>query len=860
MAPGVAKTFIKNLVTVLEIKYPTGNRSINGLLTTDEIKEELKEYRNRHRLILDSLDKVEWLLCEKYTKKLTRTEAQEVIETTMHMTEKDVHQSMEAVIHNLNTMHSRAGSQIPFSSFNYGTDTSEEGRMVIKYLLKATDEGLGNGETPIFPVQIFKVKEGVNYNPEDKNYDLYRMSMKVSAKRMYPNYAFIDAPFNKQYYEPNNINTEVSYMGCVDGREVVTYKLNGKLYVESIRRMFNRISGKTLNINEIKETMYIDTSKYDVEIYDSNKGNFVKNLKVIVNPNRNNWKLLKLSNGRSLIATDDHPLPIVGMGRTYVRDMTVGDMVPITLDQYSEEYEKPNTSVDVAWLFGIMLCSASYDKDVTIRLKIDRKDILKKIKSAISEIGFSATFTNVDVKEQDNENKEMYVDISIECGAKLKQFTEYLQSLFGGKQKQERQIPSSVFSWPMEYKKAFLKGMTDSEEHEVNKDSINKEVELQQKALMRAIEFKGKDNIEYATITSIEDIDFKEPSFDVETESDRFDISGILSHNCRTRVMGNIHDKSREITTSRGNLSFTSINLPRIAIKANNRVKGAGNIEKFYELLDEKLELVKRQLYERYKTQCRKHPRNYPFLMGQGIWLDSDKLGPDDDISEVLKHGTLGIGFIGLAETLTMLIGEHHGESERAQELGLEIVRHMRQKIDEYAEETQMNYSLLATPAEGLSGRFIRVDKRLYGEIPGVTDKAYYTNSTHIPVYFNIGAFEKIELEAPYHDLCNGGHICYIELNGDPLKNIDAFESVLRCMHDEGVGYGAINHPVDMDPVCGYIGIIDDVCPRCGRKDGEPMTQEMWDKLKGINKSVNVRTCGACGDIFEEMDRTPNHL
>ncbi len=411
-------------------------------------------------------------------------------------TEKATFQAMEGLIHNLNTMHSRAGAQIPFSSLNYGTDTSPEGRLVIRSILLATENGLGKGETPIFPIQIFKVKEGINYNPEDTNYDLFKLACRVSAKRLFPNFSFLDAPFNAQYYKENNPATEVAYMGC------------------------------------------------------------------------------------------------------------------------------------------------------------------------------------------------------------------------------------------------------------------------------------------------------------------------------RTRVMANAQGRP-EITYGRGNLSFTSVNLPRIAIEAQ------GNVEWFFSQLDRKVDLVFRQLLDRMKIQCNKKVKNYPFLMGQGIWLDADKLDPDDNLKEVLKHGTLTVGFIGLAEALVALCGKHHGQSEQAQQLGLRIVRFMRDKADAMTDKTGLNFSLIATPAEGLSGRFVRMDRQRYGSIPGVTDRDYYTNSFHVPVYYDIPAFDKIQLEGPYHALTNGGHITYIELDGDPSKNLDAYEAVVRCMKENGIGYGAINHPVDRDPVCGYNGIIDDVCPGCGRSEGD---------------------------------------
>ena len=418
------------------------------------------------------------------------------------------YQAMEALIHNLNTMNSRAGAQVPFSSINYGTDTSPEARMAIRNLLLATDAGLGDGETPIFPVQIFKVKEGVNFNPGDPNYDLFRLAIKTSAKRLFPNFSFLDAPFNLQYYKPGDYNTEVAYMGC------------------------------------------------------------------------------------------------------------------------------------------------------------------------------------------------------------------------------------------------------------------------------------------------------------------------------RTRVMGNVYDPDREVTCGRGNLSFTSINLPRIAIEAK------GDLNAFFRMLDDRMDLVVRQLLHRFQIQCGKKVYNYPFLMGQGVWIDSDKLGPDESVEEVLRHGTLSVGFIGLAETLKALTGKHHGESEESQKLGLKIIGHMRDRMDEESRKRRLNFTLLATPAEGLSGRFLRMDQKKYGKLPGITDRDYYTNSFHVPVYYPISAFKKIELEAPYHALTNAGHISYVELDGDVCRNLDAFESVVRWMKQCGVGYGSVNHPVDRDPVCGYTGVIGDVCPRCGRREGEGVSVEKLRELR----------------------------
>lgn len=504
MAPGVAKTYRKQYYKALGYYF---NAMLDMKLEDASLLCKKIEQSLPIKISMSTADKFGKLLVDFLPKHQREHNYQEINEQTTQMAHKfaintawnetnaATYQAMEAFIHNLNTMNSRAGAQVPFSSINYGTDTSPEGRMAMRNLLLATDAGLGDGETPIFPVQIFKVKEGVNYEKDDPNYDLFRLAMKTSAKRLFPNFSFLDAPFNKKYYKPNDYNSEVAYMGC------------------------------------------------------------------------------------------------------------------------------------------------------------------------------------------------------------------------------------------------------------------------------------------------------------------------------RTRVMGNVYDPSREVTCGRGNLSFTSINLPRLAIEAK------GDINKFYKSLDDMIDLVIRQLLHRFKIQCAKIGKNYPFLMGQNIWLDSDNIGEYDTVSEVLRHGTLTVGFIGLAETLKALIDKHHGESAEAQKLGLAIIGHMRKRMDDEAQKTKLNFSLIATPAEGLSGRFVKIDRKIYGSIPGVTDREYYTNSFHIPVYYPISAYKKIQLEAPYHNLTNGGHISYIEMDGDPTKNLTAFEAIIRCMHDNGIGYGSVNHPVDRDPVCGYTGIINGVCPKCGRSE-----------------------------------------
>lgn len=453
-------------------------------------------------------------------------------EYALKKTIRDTYQAMEGLIHNLNTMHSRAGAQVPFSSINYGMDTRWEGRLAVEQLLLATEAGLGNGETPIFPIQIFRVKEGVNYNPGDPNYDLFKLAIKVSAKRLFPNFSFIDAPFNLQYYKPGHPETEVAYMGC------------------------------------------------------------------------------------------------------------------------------------------------------------------------------------------------------------------------------------------------------------------------------------------------------------------------------RTRVMGNVCGE--ETAPGRGNLSFTSINLPRLAIEAE------GDKEYFYERLDRTLMIVRKQLLDRYQVQCSRTARNFPFLMGEGVWRGSETLKAEDPVGKVLDEGTLSIGFIGLAETLKALCGAHHGESEEAQALGLKIVGYIRDFCDRSSKEYGLNFTCLATPAESLSGRFVRMDREKYGVIEGVTDREYYTNSFHVPVYFPISAFKKIQIEAPYHALTNAGHISYVEMDGDASQNLKAFEKIVRCMKESGIGYGSINHPVDRDPVCGYNGIIGDTCPGCGRKETPDQPFERVRRITGYL----VGTLDKWNDAkrAEERDRVKHNV
>lgn len=457
-----------------------------------------------------------------------------VKQQAINMTVNRVHQSMEAFIHNMNTIHSRGGNQVVFSSINYGTDTSAEGRCIIRELLRSTYKGVGNGSTAIFPIQIWKKKRGVNYLPEDPNYDLYKFACEVTAKRFFPNFLNLDATFNQ--------NEE--------------------------------------------------------------------------------WK------------ADD----------------------------------------------------------------------------------------------------------------------------------------------PKRYM------------HEV------------------------------ATM------------------------------GCRTRVYENRFGKKQSV--GRGNLSFSTINLPGIALSVKDETTSEIRFAKFLDKLDEAIEITGQQLYERYEFQCTAMAKQFPLLMS-GMWLDSENLKPGEEVRPVLKHGTLGVGFIGLAECLIALFGQHHGESEQMQTLGLYIISYMRDKVNLLSEKYNLNYSVLATPAEGLSGKFTKMDRVKYGVVEGVTDKDYYTNSNHIPVYYKCSAAHKAKIEAPYHDLTRGGHIFYVEMDGDATHNVEAIMDVVALIDKHNIGYGSINHNRNRCLHCGYEDATDNLkeCPHCGSTEIDKLqritgylvgTTDRWNsgKLAELNDRV----------------------
>lgn len=833
LAPYVAKSYITEVINHIEDIFEEFDENKEPLV---EFKQKMQDFAKEHKDLIMSAEGHEFveegirrLLPNVSTHKVDR-----VFKKVLISVDKLTYQAMEAVVHNLNTMQSRAGGQVPFSSINYGTDISQEGRMIIKNILKATEAGLGKGETPIFPVQIFKIKEGVNYNYNDPNYDLFQLAMQVSAKRLFPNFEFIDAPFNLQFYKPGRPETEIATMGCVEGQEVIAYAVDNKAYVEPFEEAYERISQWFEARAYSGVSHYIDVEGKGVKIYDGKAQAYIPVKKFIKNDRVHQWAHITLSNGRVLTATTDHPLFVMEKGRTLVSDLELGDsLIGEFAPMQGDTFRSPladNTMNAIAYAFGAM---TGYGN------KLDPVNMCKILDWRESGAMLS---DSMHTKRLIDKIAQMY---------KAYSETEIPEHKF--------RVPEEVFMSGLEVRAQFMAGMIDAcaETVTVLRDGKhitlwkiikkNKGLILQLMYLLQSINIPcevyrfedGTYQIQFAKngavtkymqstffdvteekdlpvksgLITVEKIEFfygPMDSYDVETETDMFNVSGILSHNCRTRVIGNAYDPSREIVAGRGNLSFTSINLPRLAIEAHK------DITKFYKLLDKTLDLVVGQLLDRMRIQAKKHVYNFPMLMGQGVWLDSDKLQETDTIEEVIKHGTLTVGFIGLAECLKALIGKHHGESADAQKLGLEIIGHMRKRMDDETTKRHLNFSLIGTPAEGLSGRFVRLDRQKYGVIPGVTDKEWYTNSSHIPVEYHISAAEKIRLEAPYHELENGGHICYVELDGDPSQNLSAFETIIRCMHDNGVGYGAVNHPVDRCRLCGFQGIVYESCPVCG--------------------------------------------
>ena len=789
-----------------------------------------------------------------------------IIQMAINNTVKRVHQAMEAFIHNMNTIHSRGGNQVVFSSINYGTDISPEGRCVIRELLNSTYKGVGNNSTAIFPIQIWKKKRGVSYLPEDPNYDLYKLACKVSAKRFFPNFLNLDATFNQHEKwnadDPERYKHEVATMGCADGQEVVTYKHKGRVYVDSFESMWNNMRQhfevQSQTVEGYEDGLFMDLK--DVEIQDGDK--FVNCLRIIKNPDNSNWVKITLSNGRVATVTSDHPWYVNNQEKVVItKNLHVGDQIDIVDEQPTSGLSEC-FDVDMAWFKGFILCDGCYDGQFMSTIGMDEEDILDKYCTILEDkLNVTAYIT-----ERRRGKKGNYFELKAHVSEpSVRQFIKELKREFSGIKKCNRHIPSWVFNSSKEIRIAFLAGMVDAdgyinanrERAKVQIGSTNKTLALQSMMLAQSlgvpskvyenhyckdrpeavryrVEFDAFDDlikfmacekkkekytssflpiaIKSGEIVKIEQIGYRgKTSYDVTTNSGYFTLSGIKSHNCRTRVFENRFADSTSV--SRGNLSFSTINLPGLALSVKDNEKP---IDDFIIKLDNAIEITGKQLYERYKFQCTALAKQFPLLMS-GMWVDSEKLSPNDAVEPVLKHGTLGVGFIGLAEALVVLTGKHHGESENSQELGLQIISRMRENVAKLADKYDLNFSVLATPAEGLSGKFTKKDKKIYGIIDGVTDKDYYTNSNHVPVSYKCSATHKAKVEGPYHEMTRGGHIFYVELDGDATHNVEAIMDIVDLMDKYNIGYGSINHNRNRCLKCGYEDASKElkVCPNC---------------------------------------------
>jgi len=836
--------FKKNTFTIMSIDTKSGNPSakyITDCVKLDNKKKMIEITIDNNKSLTTTFDHLYLTKNKKKLEYITAEEIEEVIcplgnsyivnkviskkelpvEDTVYCLEvEDNHNFVTTA--NMVISNCRSGGQVPFSSVNFGIDTTEEGRMVSRNIMLAIDAGLGSGETSIFPIAIMKLMSGVT-DKGSPNYDLFQLSCKVSAKRLFPNWLSLDATFNKKYYK-GTPETEVATMGCVDGNEVVIWKYKDEIQVTNFITMYDYLNN-IFNVNKYsKVSEYLDCEySKDVKIWDSNVNDFVIVKKVIRNYNITNWRRITCNNGRVLELTGDHPLPVLNKGRTIVDNLQLNDKLPIISD-YTHVFSNTNESTieeeQLAWLLGIVICDGcllNSKNTIVISLGPDELDICDKVEEYSKHLLLlqdSTNYTLDDIKVKriyrERGEKGNYYDISILVPNEIK---TKIVNYFGSKLKIKRSIPNWIFTAPYRVKVNFMCGMIDAdgyinsrrENSRIQIGSTNKTLSIQQALLAESIglqakiyinyynlnnhdkiryrvEFfsiedfrkylissKKRDNIklcygkvsnsEYCEVIKIEQLpyDHFKYSYDVETESDRFDVSMSNSFNCRTRVIGNHFDPDNEITPGRGNIFFTTVNLPYLALEAKRKYDTGTYTctlyDVFMSILNETIDEVFDLSMDRFEIVANKKAKNFPFLMGQGLYIGSENLSPDDTIREVIKHGTITMGFIGLAETLVVLTGKHHGESDASQELGLKIIGHMNQRCVDECHKTGLNFSLMGSPAEGCCGRLLKLTRKEFGTIPGVTDHEYLTNSHHIPVYYPISAKKKVDIEAPYHEL-----------------------------------------------------------------------------------------------------------
>lgn len=761
LAPYVAKSYVKIL---------------NRLVST-KVEKEVK-------LNLDDLYEKEGTLFSEVSQ---GTIMKEVLKYTEHveyimkeareLLYKEVRQAMQASIHNFNTLQSRAGSQTPFSSVNYGTDTSVEGRMITKAILEETDKGLANGETSIFPVQIFKVQNSKNALEGSPNYDLFKLACKVSAKRLFPNFVYQDSPYNAMYYDGRK-ETEIAVMGAVRGDETVTIKCGTDIY-------------KDIRIDSAMQIIRNYTKHKAKKSKDSHEFSHKCGVYKITHISGKYYVGSSKNIGRRI---NEHKYSIRHYGK-------LGEIY------FLDDYNVDNYKFEVLELCDIDDLWKTESKYINLEdpLVVNYKD--SKNNGNFDSFNRVLALNGIKYSDIQLNERATHWNRKIDCDCFIMSRGQFvpIRSL----------IINNEYSPLKLYEVTYLKNSKEYKLHITEDHPL-----ATQRGRVRCDELKVNDCIfdcetfKKYLITNIKVTDEKCFTYDFEVDNDMFDLSGIVSHNCRTRTIQNVHNPEQNVTSGRGNITFTTINLPRLGLLAKH------DLNKFFKLFDDRIECCISQIYDRFNFISKKKVYNFPFLMQEGVYLDSEKLDNDDEILESLKNGTLAVGFIGLAECLKALIGKHQGESQEAQELGLKIIQHLRDRMDLESKNSKLTWGCFATPAEGLSSRFTKIDQKKFGKIEGVTDRKYYTNSFHVPVYYNTSIVHKIDVEAPYHEICNAGSISYVEMDGDLTKNVEAFEKVVQYAKEKNMCYFSINHPVDVCPVCGYTGVIYDECPKCGFKEG----------------------------------------
>ena len=791
-----------------------------------------------------------------------------IAQEAMEWTEAEVNQVCEALYHNLNTLQSRSGNQLPFSSLNYGLNTSIEGRMMIKALLRASIEGLGKyHRTSIFPCGIFQLKDGVNSLPGDPNYDLKQMAIKSTVNRFYPNYFNCDwsvqvegikkdrelkrkvlstLPIetkqklieifkeHPEYAEKINLyvneygilsvsdkvqpTEEGGTMGCLDGSEVITYKLNDNLYVESFEHFWKRVCIETpfeiKRQSDKNSNLYIDLK--NVQIYDSGKNKFVECKRIIRNV-QNEWNKVYLSSGRVLDCTDDHPLP-TERGRVYARDLIPNsDKLTIINKQYTEDkYKFKNDIARIAKNYN-HIPNMIFESDYAIRLNF--------LAGMIDTNGCCCIKNNC--IELDSNDKELAIQqmlLSLSLGFKTHLYENHYDS------KDMSKIRYQVCIYPT---KELIDVLQSSEMKEIGNTFI--------------FENKIENETESALVTKIEPYSKMKYSYDVTTESDHFDVSGIWSHNCRTFNGYDVNFDEKyfkqllnEIISTgklpknylysamqkdgRGNITPSTVIMPTYAMKARlmwDKDKSIDIVEEFMKMLDKAIDDTKDFLIERFEHICSQKPSSARFMYENDIMKGYIR---NQGIRSALKHGTLAVGQLGLAETLQILIGKNH-LTEEGMALAERIEQLFKAKCDKFKEEYKLNFGVYFTPAENLCYTAMTKFRNKYKDHPYIkkmikegTLREYFTNSIHVPVWEKIDIKTKIDVETRLSKYSSAGCILYIEFDGVSKNNLKAVEEYIDYAKRKDAPYIAINIPADVCLDCGFIGDFSDgeKCTKCG--------------------------------------------